>query len=599
MPYQLVIDDSFQRADTAPIPAGTTGDATTLGNGWVGRGGYQIKTDRLYVYGGDNNQAYPQNSAYRPVAENFQNGRALIRCKTSDGGQPGVSLRATAGNGGGYGAVLYGAALFLGRGASDANPSTWTGNLNTGVTIPAAYAIELIANSTSATQTQVVVNLYDQATLNASGDPTAGVTPLFTYTGTDSTAALQVPGAAGVCYYAFGVWDRFQSYQAVAGPPSAGAVSGTAYRTVVALTVAAPTGGSGTLSGQWYRSTAAGFTPSSSTLISGATGLTLNDLGRTPGTTYYYVYQVTDATGATSSSGQFAATTLAANAYVIGYIGDSITYGTGSTTATAVQVAVAQLAAGGIPAAAINRGVFGSLTSGWLSTYLAPALAAFEAVACDTISIMLGINDLTVSETAAAYGANLQAIIAQCLAAPGVTRVVLNSLTYRGYDPAATAATVALEQTYLPVIQAIATTTPGVILGDTAAFAFFRANPGDLYDGLHPNQAGHNVLGMFWAASFIVGVVNNQPPTGSLTAAQIAAAVNAANGAAIVDGAVTLNQLHKLQLAQAVGLVAYLANTGNGTTTATLLAQDGVTPAGTITYNTATGVRTVAGTVHA
>ncbi len=597
MAYQLVIDDSFQRADTAPVPAGTTGDAATLGNGWVGRGGYQIKTDRLYVYGGDNNQQYPLDSACRPAAENFQNGRAIVRCKTSDGGSPGIALRATAGNGGGYGAVLYGAALYLSKGAADSNPSTWTGTQNTGVTIPAAYAIELIAASTSPTQTQVVVNLYDQATLNASGDPTAGVTPLYTYAGTDSTAALQVPGAAGVCYYSFGVWDRFQSYQVVAGPPSAGAVSGTAYKTVVALTVAAPTGGSGALAGQWYRSTAAGFAPSPATLVAGATGLTLNDSGLTPGTTYDYVYQVTDAAGAKSSSAGFAATTLPANGHVIGFVGDSITYGTGSSTANGPQVEQAALAAAGVPVGILNRGVFGSTTGGWLSTYLAPALAAFEAVACDTISIMLGINDVTAGGTAAAYGANLQAIIAQCLATPGVTQVILNSLTYGGHYNSWTAATVALEQTYLPVIQSVAATTPGVRLGDTTAYAFFLNNPQDLNDGLHPNQAGYNVLGAAWAAAaepyltatlapVPTAVVVNTPSTVTLTPAGATlvgtAPLSVPAGSTVADQAVARGGAGATATVTAgsAGTLAVTAQTTMGPVTATLT----VTPATMTVY---------------
>ena len=135
MPYQPIIDDSFQRANTAVVPAGTTDD-TTLGNGWIGRGGYQINADRLYVYGGDQNNSYPQDSAYRPSSEHFLNGRAIIFCTLSEGGAPGVTLRYTVANGGGYGVLNYNGSLYLSKGVSDSNPSTWVGNVNTGITFP-------------------------------------------------------------------------------------------------------------------------------------------------------------------------------------------------------------------------------------------------------------------------------------------------------------------------------------------------------------------------------------------------------------------------------------------------------------------------------
>lgn len=67
------------------------------------------------------------------------------------------------------------------------------------------------------------------------------------------------------------------------------------------LSSAAATGGSGTYTYQWNRSTTSGFTPAASTAIAGATALTLNDSGLQPQTAYFYVVEVTD-TGSSVSA---------------------------------------------------------------------------------------------------------------------------------------------------------------------------------------------------------------------------------------------------------------------------------------------------------
>src|ERR1017187_10123580 len=79
------------------------------------------------------------------------------------------------------------------------------------------------------------------------------------------------------------------------------------------LISAAATGGTGPYTYQWYRSTVSGFTPGGGNLISGATGLTLNDSGLIPNTQYYYEVIATDtgAGGATANSAQLAVQTSA------------------------------------------------------------------------------------------------------------------------------------------------------------------------------------------------------------------------------------------------------------------------------------------------
>lgn len=81
--------------------------------------------------------------------------------------------------------------------------------------------------------------------------------------------------------------------------------------TTVSVLSGAATGGVAPVTYQWYRSTTSGFSPGSTTLVSGATSLTLNDSGLIPNTVYYYEIVATDSTASTASSSQIAITTTA------------------------------------------------------------------------------------------------------------------------------------------------------------------------------------------------------------------------------------------------------------------------------------------------
>lgn len=68
--------------------------------------------------------------------------------------------------------------------------------------------------------------------------------------------------------------------------------------TTASLSATAATGGVGTVTYQWYKSTTSGFSPAGGNLIAGATALTLNDSGLIPGTQLYYKVIATDSDSA-------------------------------------------------------------------------------------------------------------------------------------------------------------------------------------------------------------------------------------------------------------------------------------------------------------
>lgn len=76
---------------------------------------------------------------------------------------------------------------------------------------------------------------------------------------------------------------------------AAGALSKTLIaQSTALLTSAVATGGTGPYTYQWYKSTTTGFSPGAGNIIAGATALTLNDSGNTPGSTVFYVVVATD-----------------------------------------------------------------------------------------------------------------------------------------------------------------------------------------------------------------------------------------------------------------------------------------------------------------
>lgn len=137
--------------------------------------------------------------------------------------------------------------------------------------------------------------------------------------------------------------------------------------TKASLLATAATDGTTPYSYQWYRSTATGFSPGVGNAVSGATSLTLNDTGLTPGTIYYYKVVVIDSAGtpASASYAQVSLTTLqqtlSQNAFTegpyLGMVDQRFNYNTltvqfdpaGTGTLVAGQAVKWSTTAGGVP----------------------------------------------------------------------------------------------------------------------------------------------------------------------------------------------------------------------------------------------------------
>ena len=131
-----------------------------------------------------------------------------------------------------------------------------------------------------------------------------------------------------------------------AAPSAPGALTATTTAaTSIALGWTASTAGSSTCPVNYdiFRSTTAGFTPSSTNQIGAAQGgITYTDTGLTAGTTYYYVVDAVDSSGTSSPSNQVSAMTPAAGApmpdFMLAVTPNAVSVASGSTTTTTVAV---------------------------------------------------------------------------------------------------------------------------------------------------------------------------------------------------------------------------------------------------------------------
>lgn len=188
----------------------------------------------------------------------------------------------------------------------------------------------------------------------------------------------------------------------------------------------------------------------------------------------------------------------------VGFIGDSITDGKGASQ-NAVQVEMSLL---GGNYEGVNRGVGGTTTTDWLPGKPAyqKAVAAFRSQGVTIVSLMLGTNDASKMHRISPriYHENLASIIAGLRSEGFIRSIILNyppyavpgASKYRWDDKS-----IHRLEDYTSKIDLLVDDN-FVLLGDTKAFTHFAEHPGELRDGIHPNNTGYSRLGALWADAF-------------------------------------------------------------------------------------------------
>lgn len=222
----------------------------------------------------------------------------------------------------------------------------------------------------------------------------------------------------------------------------------------------------------------------------------------------------------------------------VGFIGDSVTYGSGATVPSGQgpgtpgatdavgwvkywleRVTVASGKRIGVD----NRAVAGATTADWAvpnAGYYFNAVSGwphmgtgFQASHCSVIMVMLGVNDSrdNFAFSPAKYAENLRALAANVKHDMPGAKLILNAPIW--YDGARAAGTIGSGYSpaaagrldgYIAALRQLADNKT-VFLGDVEAYERFKAaartgGPLPLQgpDGLHPTDAGYRVLGRLW-----------------------------------------------------------------------------------------------------
>ena len=386
-------------------------------------------------------------------------------------------------------------------------------------------------------------------TIDQIAEPRANATILAhaTNTATDTSTPFSFavsPGAEGGDYVGFLLFVRASATSGGSG--SVGVfVPGDIVRTdagVVVKSTAAqimstsPTGGVPPYKFQWHRSPTPVFTPSSATALAGQTMSSINDTSVSPGGRYYYVLAMSD-----SSAGAVPTYTLPqvvvvpAGTVTIGFIGDGIGYGVGTTIASAAQAMQDDISAAYATATApktvglINASVPGTSSIAWMpgGQFLQNAVAQFAAAGVAFVVVALGTEDARddIATAPGDYFSALRAICAYIFAEiPGVVVIPMFPPPIdvsRAQAPFSVNSLGRLAS-YLTLFATLGAAQLGgtLSLGDTNAWTYFARVLFDQIgaDGVHPNDLGAATLGALYARAFTLasatGTSTVKAPTG-------------------------------------------------------------------------------------
>jgi len=515
--YNLVTTDTFVRASTT---VGNASSSTNVGNGWKDFTGniYKISNNKLVTEGTHNIPA--NNALYYDTgssSDRFQVGKARVT-RTAAGNMGVVARFNPASGGSGYMVMEFSGFYYIYKSVNGVQ--TLLKQVRPSTAAPVSSTLELVVTDFDSSRTLLTLNTY-----NASST----LVGIVSYV--DISSPIQTSGYWGITHYANlnnGI-TRAEIYSLdTTGPVEApvifkgfgdqtGVDRSPSYKNSIHLTLGSMViGGTSPYTFQWQRSLSSGGGYSD---IPGGTGFRLDDTGLQSDTLYYYRLNVTDSSipAKTATSEEVSVRTLRPDADIIGFIGDSITFGvdansnfgvngTSTLNTYGARAEYFNLTNAGYNVGFVNKGVSGRSTNHWAAgtELLSSAISEFTSIDVNTVSITLGtVDGQFQSSTPDQYYTNMIGIIGALLApGTGIEKVILN---FAPYNASGGATPNALVVEYQEKIRQIASTTPGVYLGDTTLFAFTQANP-TYINGLHPTQIGHTYMGNVWAKSYVAAL---------------------------------------------------------------------------------------------
>lgn len=533
---QAIFKDTFAGTSGTALTAHTADTTNGTGASWSVSGQPYLLDGTGGVYAASSGDAFGLSNAVPASASYSVQGDLIF--KTAPSGYMGVTLHSVAGTPG-YALLYNGGNLVIYRMAG-----------GFAALASVAYAV---------TAPQTIPKLTLVCTVSGSTASLAGYingAAVSGLTATDTTATTVSTVGSGGLWTAeqaspttlehianFAVGTNLVSASAPAGlTVGAGALTAIGQASA-GVTFPAATGGTAPYTYQISRSPLS--SSAAGTPVSGATGLTLSDTGLTPTTPYYYRITATDSTAPTAQtavSGQVAAVTLPA-AVNIGFSGTSITagYQTTGTGDTPDQTCLALSGtlgdASGMTYHAVNAGVSGSTTFNWLPTDTATettsgslstnnfgrSLTAFVAAGVHIVHVEdMGVNDSKTGSglTLSQHQAYMSAIVQGYLANGYI--VALDAPTY--VVPGSYGTWAEASDAFLQSCQAqdLALASPGkVFFAGTSPYQLIANNPGILADGVHPNNAGGQLLGKVWARPLAAALTYNAPAATARTIRRI------------------------------------------------------------------------------
>jgi lysophospholipase L1-like esterase len=184
----------------------------------------------------------------------------------------------------------------------------------------------------------------------------------------------------------------------------------------ITVTATSPSGSTAPYTTQYHRSTNANFVPSTTTLVSGATGLILNDNGLSTSTTYYYRQIVTDAAGNVCWTGTASATTSSGTGLSVSPTGLVATQTAAALTLTGTGTSWT----GGTPGSPTFTASAGTITSQTVSSATGATIHYNAPSTAQTVTIADPGSGATANLTINAVASDFTVTPASQTTAPGV-----------------------------------------------------------------------------------------------------------------------------------------------------------------------------------